>query len=354
MRKLVTTLAAIVFIATSANAQTATLVTMKSGTHEIDFYLHWIPSTAVVKANGVELTNSYSNTISVYGDSIVFITTEDTVQIIWLDCSYNQLTELDVSKNTALVRLECDGNQLTQLDVSNNLDLKYLQCRGNQLTLLDMSKNTELTLLSCDSNQLTQLDVSNSRGLMSLYCSSNQLPRLDISNTTSLSRLYADNQQIEVYTSEAATSFLNPVFYKIPEGEQTVQIGSVSYAYHATVPKTEDTMGFTTSLFSIVSGNAFGGTITFRTGNSIVETQDISSSVQVYPNPAQNELTIENGELRMENVAIFDICGKLLNNYQLSNGNSQLKIDVSYLASGIYLVKVKTAQGETIKKIVKQ
>ena len=36
---------------------------------------------------------------------------------------YNQLTTLDVSKNTALTDLDCDNNQLTTLDVSKNTAL---------------------------------------------------------------------------------------------------------------------------------------------------------------------------------------------------------------------------------------
>ena len=41
--------------------------------------------------------------------------------------------------------------------------LKYLDCGGNQLTELDMSKNTALTGLRCDFNHLTALNVSNKR-----------------------------------------------------------------------------------------------------------------------------------------------------------------------------------------------
>ena len=45
-------------------------------------------------------------------------------------CHNNQLTTLDVSKNTALTRLRCHNNQLTSLDVSNT-DMKYLYCSVN-------------------------------------------------------------------------------------------------------------------------------------------------------------------------------------------------------------------------------
>ena len=60
----------------------------------------------------------------------------------YLNCGYNQLTSLDVSKNTVLRGLECYINQLTSLDVSKNTALIELHCFDNQLTSLDVSKNT--------------------------------------------------------------------------------------------------------------------------------------------------------------------------------------------------------------------
>jgi len=60
-----------------------------------------------------------------------------------LYCEYNQLKELDISKNIKLEYLFCHHNQLTKLDLSNNIELKYLSC--NHLTELDLSKNIKLT-----------------------------------------------------------------------------------------------------------------------------------------------------------------------------------------------------------------
>ena len=81
-----------------------------------------------------------------------------------LDCSSNQLSQLDVSNNTLLTYLDCSSNNLTQL-VLNNTQLTHLFCYGNQLTQLDVSNNTQLTSLDCYGNQLSQLDVSNNTQL---------------------------------------------------------------------------------------------------------------------------------------------------------------------------------------------
>ncbi|MDR0973264.1 MAG: fimbrillin family protein, partial [Prevotellaceae bacterium] len=90
-----------------------------------------------------------------------------------LDCVFNQLTSLDVSKNTALEVLYCHYNQLTSLDVSKNTALKVLYCQHNQLTSLDVSKNTALARLECHYNQLTSLDISQNRALGVLFCYDN-------------------------------------------------------------------------------------------------------------------------------------------------------------------------------------
>ena len=105
-----------------------------------------------------------------------------------LFCLYNQLTALDVSRNTALTELRCDYNQLTSLDVSRNTALTYLDCNNNQLTELDVSRNTALTELNCANNELTTLDVSQNTALTVLSCFSNELPSLNISRNRALTK----------------------------------------------------------------------------------------------------------------------------------------------------------------------
>lgn len=39
--------------------------------------------------------------------------------LTYLDCSYNEISNLDVSQNPALENLDCSGNQISSLDVSN-------------------------------------------------------------------------------------------------------------------------------------------------------------------------------------------------------------------------------------------
>jgi hypothetical protein len=104
-----------------------------------------------------------------------------------LGCVLNQLTNLDLSQNTALTCLYCSNNQLTTLDVSNNTALTDLGCNSNQLTSLDVYSNTALDILECRSNQLTTLVVNNNLRL--LYCDNNLLTNLDVSQCLYLEQL---------------------------------------------------------------------------------------------------------------------------------------------------------------------
>ena len=113
-----------------------------------------------------------------------------------LDCEDNELTTLDISKNTALVKLYCGMNYLTSLDITNNVALKSLLCYDNELTSLDVSKNTALTFLDCEENKITALDVSMCTELESLTCGDNELTQLDISNLTYLESLNCNDNYL--------------------------------------------------------------------------------------------------------------------------------------------------------------
>jgi hypothetical protein len=135
--------------------------------------------------------------LDVYDRSIYDMTgIEAFVNLEYLECGINQLTNLDVTKNTALISLYCHSNQLTSLNLLNNTALKGLTCSENQLTNLDVSSNTELRWLYCQSNQLANLDVSNCTALFEIWCQSNQLASLDITTNGGLRTLICTKNQL--------------------------------------------------------------------------------------------------------------------------------------------------------------
>lgn len=86
----------------------------------------------------------------------------------------------------------------------------------------------------------------------------------------------------------------------------------------------------------------------------------IFSSIELYagfnlfPTPATEQLIIDNGELKIERVEIYDVVGEKIIHYPLSIFNSQLTIDVSALPSGIYFITVTDDAGNrVVRKVVK-
>lgn len=77
-----------------------------------------------------------------------------------LDCSQNNLSVLDISRNTRLVTLNCSLNALKSLDLSQNTKLQNLWCADNEFASLDVSHNTDLLYLQCRGNRITDLDIS--------------------------------------------------------------------------------------------------------------------------------------------------------------------------------------------------
>ena len=76
-------------------------------------------------------------------------------------CSSNQLTDLDVSKNTSLIYLYCHKNQLTSLDVSHNSSLESLECNSNQMTCIKVNGsqlNNDVSNWTKDDNSTWSLD----------------------------------------------------------------------------------------------------------------------------------------------------------------------------------------------------
>lgn len=82
------------------------------------------------------------------------------------------------------------------------------------------------------------------------------------------------------------------------------------------------------------------------------------SSVQLYPNPVGNVLTlaVALSETSNTTVSVMDITGKIVyeENHKLMSGLQNLRIPVSSLPSGIYTVAMKNDKNQVFRKFVKE
>lgn len=128
--------------------------------------------------------------LGVDGTSITELDTRDNVNLTALICNNNpNLEMLDVSSNTALKYMICVGNgKLQEVDTASNTELVYLKCSYNTLYFLYIPES--LVSLDCSYNNLTELDTMSSTALRYLNCSENLISEMDLTENTALKELY--------------------------------------------------------------------------------------------------------------------------------------------------------------------
>lgn len=72
------------------------------------------------------------------------------------------------------------------------------------------------------------------------------------------------------------------------------------------------------------------------------------SNLRVYPNPAQNNVTVKSDGIKIESVEIFDVLGKNVLKSDLVND----KINVSNLNSGTYLLRLNSDKSSSTRKLI--
>ena len=80
--------------------------------------------------------------------------------------------------------------------------------------------------------------------------------------------------------------------------------------------------------------------------------EELSSSINVFPNPANDKLYIVT-EVEIEEVMVYDIYGKSQNLRISEFQNLRISVDVSNLNAGFYFVKINTANGNIVERFVK-
>ena len=79
--------------------------------------------------------------------------------------------------------------------------------------------------------------------------------------------------------------------------------------------------------------------------------EEVTSSVNMYPNPVSDKFYIET-EVEIEEAVIYDVFGRQQVTETLSR-QGDLVVDVTNLNSGVYFVKIVTSEGEIVKRFVK-
>lgn len=121
---------------------------------------------------------------------------QDFVNLEILQCYWNKLTTINLSKNTSLKKLFCNLNQLTSLDLSKNILLTEVNCGQNRISSLNISQNENLAILNCSDNQIKTLDFYKNIKITDIDCSGNILTDLNVTKNTLLKSLTTTNNNL--------------------------------------------------------------------------------------------------------------------------------------------------------------
>ncbi len=308
-----------------------------------------------------------------------------------LDCSYNQLSSLYLSTNSQLLQLTCSYNPLTTLDLQNNSMLIYLYCEHTQLTALDLS-NTHVIILSCDSNQYLQaLNVANGYNTSVIYIYANDNPQLTCVLVDSVAFSYAHWTANNFFLFDAGVVFsktcgtlpltlLEFTATQIDNKKVSVkwittnEINTKSFSIERSKDGTAWTgLGNMAALNTVRPNNYFFNDIhPFEGINyyrlkmidkdgkfilSPVRTVNIDNSnlsFIIAPNPASAYANIYFRQVvKSAEISVIDAEGrKLFTNVIKNTGTSTFQLKTDMLASGVYLVYVKTDLGDFIEKLL--
>lgn len=156
----------------------------------------------------------------------------------YLDCSKNNLADLDLSYNTQLKYLDCSQNRLSRILYSQLPgNLEYLDCSQNQLSVLDLT-SIDVSYLDCSHNQLKELNLyGGHNGLEHLDVSFNQLKEIPAVIPFRLTWVNCSHNQLEKLsevTMQYAT-FIDCSYNKLKELKGLRQVDSLEAAYNPLV-----------------------------------------------------------------------------------------------------------------------
>ena len=245
----------------------------------------------------------------------------------FLNCAFNELTNLDLSQNSLLNNVMCGFNNIQNLNISQNINLEHLMCSHNPISSIDLTQNINLKTLNCAVMSINELDVSQNLNLDTINCGYNQILNLNLSLNQSLIALFCGFNQLESLDIRNG----NNINFTDFEANNNDSLYCISV---------DDSAWSTNNWTNIDSITSFSNDCNPSTTDII----EIKKNLSVYPNPTSEKINISvdnfNGNIQTE---VFDLIG---NRLQVTN---ETTISLRNYARGIYILKV--AYGDKVEEV---
>lgn len=279
-------------------------------------------------------------------NNITDVDLSQNTALIYLSLSDNhQLTSLDVSQNTTLESLSCTACQLSSLDVTMLSNLRELEIDENQLTNLNISQNTALEYLFCGYNQLSNLDVSHNPNLIHLDCPYTLLSSIDISLNPSLSVLFSHGNTLltDLNLANGNNADLTVIRVENCPNLHCVKVDDAVWSVN--------NWPINVAVFWSVTNTAIyfydDNTDCLYTDLGTNDPTENEKSISVFPNPTKDKINFS----VQTNMQLTNVTGQVV--AKKTNVNS---LDISGQPAGIYFITLTDDKGQIIQRsnIVKE
>ncbi len=251
-------------------------------------------------------------------------------------CRGNQIDAVILVANTKLKRLDLGNNNLQQLKLSTNTLIERLWVQGNEIEALNLSNLIHLEHFVADGNKFSELDFSNNENLLTVGVQNNELTSIDISSNHSLYLLNAWNNKL-TSVNVANGNNANITRMKVENNPNLTCIQHDEGFNPESNPCTEQ------------EGWCKDETAQWSTDCSSGVEEMVANTVELYPNPTQNNVTVLLENADFHHVEVYNTQGTQI---LLSTDNTFSMQDFS---AGIYFVKIVNKDGDmTYKKLIKE
>lgn len=253
----------------------------------------------------------------------VNVTQNTLLEELTVSTQTGTLNSINVSQNINLRALEVGANNLSTLNVTNNGQLTYLNFGLNPISNINLTFNPLLEFVGAYSSNLTDLDLSSNFNIQTVLCYDGQLTSLNLKNGNN----NRNPEDVLVLSYIDATN--NPSLSCIQVDDEVAALNNPNWFKDLTTSYSQNCLTLS------------------------VNENDLVDLISIYPNPSKDILNIKlHSNNNYVEATVYDIQGKRLITKAIDTEKGF--IDISKIASGMYLLTLETKTTSTTKRFIKQ
>ena len=275
------------------------------------------------------------------------------------DGNYSLSCDVTVVVNPDTVGLYVQLNGTYEIETGTSSRWDYLQIfdgPDNTGTILfDSQNHDDLTNITSTTGPLTlyfhsDASITKSGFEIQVACVENTTPE-PCNAPTNVTATNVTHESAVIDWTQEGTPDSWTISYKKSSASSWSTINTTTHPYTITNLDAETSYDVYVTATCGEQTSSQSATITFVTQPNSVN-EYVMNSTLLYPNPTTGEFRIQNSELRIERVEVYDVYGKLMTSIEVDD--HAVTIDASSFASGVYFTRVYTDKGTITKRIVKE